>query len=151
MESVLLPDAPQAFYLADGMYHIISRDPNLQMKNDSGAAGFAISSFSCQAFLVRPSWSSELSFNQGDLELVPDMDFCKKNPEPLLATIELTPSLGQIFNQVPNATHKFHTYSIAEARQSALNTVRLELGELPNVKRMSPETLADPTCPIAKY
>ena len=40
MESVLPPDAPQAFYLADGMYHFISRDPNIQMKNDSGAAGF---------------------------------------------------------------------------------------------------------------
>ena len=151
VESVLLPDAPQAFYLADGMYHIISRDPNIQMKNDSGAAGFSISSLSCRACLVRPSCSSKLSFNQGDLELVPDMDFCKNNPEPLLATIELTPSLDQIFKQVPNATHKFHTYSIAEARQSVLSTVRLELAELPNVKRMSPETLADLTRPIAKY
>ena len=27
VESVLLPDAPQAFYLADGLYHIISRNP----------------------------------------------------------------------------------------------------------------------------
>ena len=90
-------------------------------------------------------------FNQGDLELVADMNFCKNNPEPLLATIELTPSLDQIFKQVPNATHNFHTYSIAEARQSVLSTVRLELAELPNVKRMSPETLADLTGPIAKY
>ena len=151
MESVLLHDAPRAFYLADGMYHIISRDPNIQMKNDSGAAGFSISSSSCQACLVRPSCSSKLSFNRGDLELVPDRDFCKNNPEPLLATIELTPSLDQIFKQIPNATHKFHTYSIAEARQSVLSTVCLELAKLPNVKRMSPETLADLTCPIAKY
>ena len=151
VESVLLPDAPQAFYLADGMYHIISRDPNIQMKNDSGAAGFSISSLSWQASLVRPSCSSKLSFNQGDLELVPDMDFCKNNPEPLLATIELTPSLDQIFKQVPNASDKFHTYSIAEARQSVLSTVLLELAEPPNVKRMSPETLADLIRPIAKY
>ena len=149
VETVLLPNAPQAFYLADGMYHIVSRDPNIQMKNNSGAAGFSISSLSCQAGLVCPSCSSKLSFNQG--ELVPDMDFCKNNPEPLLATIELTPSLDQIFKQLPNATHKFHTYSIVEARQSVLSTVRLELVELPNVKRMSPETLADLTRPIAKY
>ena len=151
VESILLPDAPQAFYLADGMYHSISRVPNIQMKKDSGAAGFSISFLSPQTCLVRPSCSSKLSFNQGDLELVPDMDFCKSNPEPLLATIKLTPSLDQIFKQVPNATHKFHTYSIAEARQSVLSTVRLELAELPNVKRMSPETLADLTRPIAHY
>ena len=81
------------------------------------------------------------------------MDFCKSNPEPLLATIELTPSLDQIFKQVPNATHKFHTYSIAEERQSVLSTIRLELAELSNVKRMSPapEILADLIHPLAKY
>ena len=151
VEFVFLPGAPQAFYLDDGMCHILSRDPNIQMKNDSGVAGFSISSLSRQGCLVRPSCSSKLSFNQGDLELVPGMDFCKKNPEPLLATIELTPSLDQNFKQVPNAIHKFHTYSIAEARQSVLSTVRFELAELPNVKRMSPETLANLTCPIAKY
>ena len=83
--------------------------------------------------------------------MVPDMDFCKNNPESLLATIELTPSIDQIFKQVPNATHKFHTYSIAEARQSVLSTVCLELVELLNIKRMSPESLVDLTGPIAKY
>ena len=91
VESVLLPDASQAFYLADGMYNITSRDPNIQMKNDSGAAGFSISTLFCQACLVRPSCKSKLAFNQGDLELIPDIDFGKNNPEPLLATIELTP------------------------------------------------------------
>ena len=140
MESVFLPDAPQASYLADGTYHIISRDPNIQMKNDSGAARFPISTLSCQAFVVRPSCKSKLSFNQGDLKLVPDMDFCKNNPETLLVTIELTPSFDQSFRQVPNATQKPHTYFIAEARQSVPNTVRLEIAELPNVKSKSPET-----------
>ena len=42
VEPVLLPDAPQGVYLADGMYHFISRDPNIQMKNDTDAAGFTI-------------------------------------------------------------------------------------------------------------
>ena len=32
VHSVLLPDAPRASYLADGMCHIISRDPILQVK-----------------------------------------------------------------------------------------------------------------------
>ena len=150
VESVPLSDAPQAFYLADGMYLIISRDPSSQMEND-GAAGFSISTFSCQACLVRPSCKSKLSFNQGDLKLVLDMAFGKNNPEPLLVTIELTPSVDQIFKQVHNAAHKFHTYSIAEARQSVLCTVLLELVEIPNVKCMSPETLAHLTRPIAKY
>ena len=83
--------------------------------------------------------------------MVPDMDFCRIKPEPLLATIELTPSRDQIFDQVPNATHKFHTYSFAEAQQAVLSTVRLEVAELPNLKRMSPETLADLTCRYAGY
>ena len=39
VHSVLLPDAPQAFYLADGIYHIISRDSIRQVKNDSRTHG----------------------------------------------------------------------------------------------------------------
>ena len=148
---VPLPDAPQAYILANGMYHIISRYPNIQTKNDSGAAALYIWTLSCQACLVRPSCTSKLSINQGELELVPDMDFCKNNRERLLATIEITPSLDQIFKQGPNSTHKFHTYSIAEARRSVLSTVRLHLVKLPKVKPMSPDTLADLTRPIAKY
>ena len=132
------------------MYHIISRDPIIPMKDDSVDAGFSIST-SCQACRVRPSCKSKLCFNQGDIELVPDMNFCKNNPEPLLATRELNPYLDQIFKQVLNATHKFQTYSIAEARQSVLSTVRLELAELPNVKRVSPETLSDLPRSFAQY
>ena len=74
VESVLLPDAPQVFNLADGLYHIVSRDPHIQMKNDSGS-DFSISTLSGNACLIRPSCSSTLSFNQGDLELRPDLDF----------------------------------------------------------------------------
>ena len=126
VESVLLPDAPQVFYLPDGTYNIIPRDPNIQMKNDSGAAGFSISKFSCKACRVHPSLKTKLSFKQRVLELVTGMDLCKNSSQPLLATIELTPSIDQFFKQVPNAKHKFHTNSIAEARQSGLRTVRPE-------------------------
>ena len=151
VESILLPDAPQAFYLADGMYHVVSRHPALRMKNDSRSAGFTISTLTCQACIVRPSCSSTLSFNQGDLVLTPDMDFCGTHPLPPIASIQLTPSLDQVFEHVPSFSSQFHVYSVAEARQSVLNSVRMELAELPNVKRMSPEALDQLTKPIADY
>ena len=119
----MLPDAPQAFYLADGMYHLVSRQPGLRMKNDSRSAGFTISTLTCQACIVRPSCSSTLSFNQGDLVLTPDMDFCETHPLPLNASIQLTPSLDQVFKNVPPASSQFHVYSAADARQSIFNSV----------------------------
>ena len=133
------------------MYHVISRHPDIQMKNDSRLAGFSISTLSCQACIVRPSCSSTLSFNQGDLVLAPDMDFCESNPLPLVASIQLTPALEQVFKHVPQTSSQFHAYSIAEARHSVLSSVRLELAELPDVKRMSHETLENLTRPIAQY
>ena len=151
VESILLPDAPQAFYLADSMYHVVSRHPGLRMKNDSRSAGFTISTLTCQACIVRPSCSSTLSFNQGDLVLTPDMDFCETHPLPLIASIQLTPSLDQVFKDVPPESSHFHVYSVAEARQSVLNSVRMELAEIPDVKRMSPEALDQLTKHIADY
>ena len=75
--SVLLPDAPQAFYLADGMYHIILRTATatLQIKNDSQTQSLLISSIQCQAYVLRPSCKSIILFNQGDIVLHLDMDF----------------------------------------------------------------------------
>ena len=147
----MLPDAPQAFCLADGMYHVVSHHPALRMKNDSRSPGFTISTLTCQACIVRPSCSSTLSFNQGDLVLTPDMDFCETHPLPLIASIQLTPSLDQVFKHVPSASSQFHVYSVAEARQSVLNSVRTDLAEIPDVKRMSPEALDQLTKPIADY
>ena len=80
VESILLPDASQAFNLADGMYHVVSRHPALRMENDSRSAGFTISTLICQACIVRPSCSSTLSFNQGDLVLTHNMDFRESHP-----------------------------------------------------------------------
>ena len=152
VKSVLLPDAPQAFYLAEGMYHIISRAPHLQIKNDSRATDLSISTINCQACVMRPSCSSIISFNQGDLVLYPDMDFCETNPEPFLASIELTPSLNKVFSHVPSISNAdFHAYSLGEARQSVLGTLRLELAELPDVDQMTEETLDELTQPIASY
>ena len=141
LESILLPDAPQAFCLADGMYHVVSRQPALRMKNGSRSARFTISTLTCQACFVHPSCSSTLSSIQVDLVLTPDMDFCETHPLPLIASIQLTPSLDQVFRHVPSTSSQFLNYSVAEARQSVLNSVRMELAEIPDVKRMSPEAL----------
>ena len=119
------------------------------MKNDSPPAGFTISTLNCQARIVRPSCSSTLSFNQGDLVLTPDMDFCETHPLPFIASIQLTPSLDQVFEHVPSTSTQFHVYSVAEARQSVLNSVRMQVAEFPDVKRMSPEALDQLAKPIA--
>ena len=151
VESVLLPDAPQAFYLADGMYHVVSRHPALRMKKDSRSAGFTISTLTCQACIVRPNCSSTLSYNQGDLVLTPDMDFCETHPLPFIASIQLTPSLDQFSKHVPPASSQFHVYLVAEAHQSVLKSFRVELAEFTDVKRMSPEALDQLTKPISAY
>ena len=151
VESILLSDAPQAFHLADVMYHKVSRHPALRMKNDSRSAGFTISTLTCQACIVRRSCSKTLSFNQGDLVLTPDMDFCETHPLPLIASVQLTSSLDQVFKHVPPASSQFHVYSVDEACQSVLNSVRIELAEIPDAKRMSLKALDQLTKPIASY
>lgn len=151
VQSVLLPDAPQAFYLAEGMYHVISRESVLQVTNNSRIHGIAISTIKCQACIMRPSCSSTLSINQGELVLTPDMDYCETHPDPFVATIALSPSLEQVFKHVPQANSLFNVYSLGEARQSVLESVRMELAELPDVQRMSATAVDDLTRPIAEY
>ena len=149
--SVLLPDAPQAFYLAEGLYHVISREPLLYMKNASDIHGVRVSMIPCQACILRPSCLSTLTLNQGDLVLEPDMDYCSTSPEPFFATIELTPSLEQVFKHVPQSNEVFHAYSLGEASHSVLSSVRMELAELPDVRRMSIDSILQLAQPIAQY
>ena len=70
---------------------------------------------------------------------------------PLIASIQLTPSLNQVFKHVPPASSQFHVFSVAEVRQSVLKSVRMELAEIPVVKRVSSEALNQLTKPIAAY
>ena len=79
------------------------------------------------------------------------MDLCETPPLPLIASIKLTPPLEQVFEHVPSASSQFHVYSVTEARQSVLNSVRMELAEIPDIKRMSPEALDQLSKPIADY
>ena len=55
VSSVLLPEAPQAIYLANGVYHLISRHPTIDVKNDSRSNGLSLSTIDCQACVLRPS------------------------------------------------------------------------------------------------
>ena len=105
----------------------------------------------CQACLLRPSCTSTLSFNQGDLVLSPDMDFCETNPKPFFATVALTPSLEHVFKHVPQTSNVFNVYSLGEVRQSIIDSVQMELAELPDVHRMSPTAIDELTRPIAEY
>ena len=79
------------------------------------------------------------------------MDFFETNPLPLIASIHLTQSLDQVFRHVPPASSQFHVYSVGKIRQSVFNSVCMQLAEIPDVKRMSPEALDQLTKPIAAY
>ena len=145
--SVFLPKAPQAIYLANGVYHLISRHPTIDIKNESRSNGLSLSKIDCQACVLRPSCESTLYIKQGDLVLSPDMDACKTTPEHI-ATIKLAPPLNQVFQNVPFDRLNFPSYSIGAARKSILESVQLELTEIPDVRRMDPETLQKLTEPI---
>ena len=47
LDSVLLPEAPQVSYLADGLYHVISRTARLPVKNDTDGLPVSISTLQC--------------------------------------------------------------------------------------------------------
>ena len=151
VSSVLHPEAPQAIYLANGVYHLISRYPTIDIKNDSRSNGLSFSTIDCQACVLRPSCESTLYINQGDLVLSPDMDACKTTPEPYIATTKLAAPLNQVFQNVPFGRLNFPSYSIGAARKSTLESVQLEPTEIPDVRRMGPETLQKLTEPIVAH
>ena len=107
------------------------------MKNDSRSAGLTIRPLAYQACKC----SNTLYYSQGDFVRTPYMNVCETQPLPLIASFQLTPSLDQVLKLVPPASNLFHVYSVAKARQSVLNSVRMELAEIPDVKRMSQEPL----------
>ena len=151
ISSVLLPEAPQAIYLANGVYHLNSRNPTMDIKDDSRSNGLSLSTIDCQARVLRPSCESTIYINQGDLVLSPVMHACETTPEPYLATIKLAPSLNQVFQNVPFDKLNFPSYSIGAARKSILESVQLELIEIPDVRRMDPATLQKLTEPIVAH
>ena len=79
------------------------------------------------------------------------MDACKTTPEPYIATIKLASPLNQVFQNVPFDKLNFPSYSIGAARKSILESVQLELTEIPDNRRMDPEILQKMTEPIVAY
>ena len=118
-ESVLLPDAPQIFYLADGLYHVTSGKSYLPVTNDTDSDGTRISTIDCQPCVIRPGCSSKLTLNHGDLVLNPDMDYCETHPEPFVARVQLSPSLQKFSGSLPPPNAEFHLYSHSEVRKPA--------------------------------
>ena len=110
------------------MFHVVShQQPALRMKNDSSLNGLTISPYNCQRCNIRPSCSSICSVNQGDLVLIPDMDFSDDPLTPFMASLQLNSSLYQIFNDVLNASAKFPVYFPAMARRFVLQNFGNEL------------------------
>ena len=79
------------------------------------------------------------------------MDAYKTTPEPCNATIKLAQPLNQVFQNVPFNRLSFPSYSIGAARKSILESVQLELTEIPDVRRMDPEFLQKLTEPIVAH
>ena len=63
----------------------------------------------------------------------------------------MAPTLNQVFQKVPFDRLNFPSYSIGAARKSTLESVQLELTEIPDVRRMDPETLQKLTEPIVAH
>ena len=135
VSSVLLPEAPQAIYLANGVYHFFSRNPTMDIKNDSRTNGLSLSTIDCQACVLRPTCEITIYIKQGGLVLSPDMCTCKTTPEPYMATIKLATPLNQVFQNVPFDKLNFPSYSIGAAWKSIFESVLLELTEIPDVRR----------------
>ena len=151
VESVLLPEAPQAAYLADGLNHVVLRIPAIQLKNDTTGLPVVITTLRYQACVIRPSCASTLTFNHGDIVFTTDMGFCQNRPEPYVASVQLTPSLEAVFSTLPSATADINFSSIGTARKEILSSVQLELAALLHVKSMTSQDLHDVTKPISQY
>ena len=123
----------------------------MDTKNDGRTNRLSLSTINCQAFVIRPSCESTTYINQRDLVLSTDMDACKTTREPYIATIKLAPPLNQVFQNVPFDRLNFPSYSIGAARKSILESVQLELTEMPDVRRMDPETLQKLTVPLIAH
>ena len=79
------------------------------------------------------------------------MDAGKTTPEPYMETIKLAPPLNQVFQNVSFDRLNFSSYSIDAAGKSILESVQLELTEIPDVRRMDPETLQKLIEPIVAH
>ena len=78
----------------------------------------------------------------------PDTAACKSTPEPYIATMKLALPLNQVFQNVLFDRLNLPSESIGAARKSILESVRLEITEIPDIRRLDPETWQKMTEPI---
>ena len=128
-ESVVLPDDPQAFRLADDLYHVLSR--KCQMINDNDSHGTRMSIMDCRACVVRPGCSTKQTLNNGDLLLNWATDYCETRQEPFVAGLQLTLSLQKVLESLPPPTAEFNMCSHSEVPKSFLTSVGTERAVLP--------------------
>ena len=121
VELVLLPDAPQGSYLADSLHHVFSRKRIFPMMNDTDSHAFRMSMINCQACVSCPCFLSKLTIKHGDLILNQDMDGSEIYPEPFVAWVQITPSLGKIFESLAPPSAEINMYSHSEIHKSVLD------------------------------
>ena len=83
VDSVLLPEAPEASYLADGLYHLTSRTARLQVKNDND--GLPVYLYPYPPYSVKPVFFDPVvrppsPSIKGILFLPPTWTFVKPDP-----------------------------------------------------------------------
>ena len=122
VDYVLSPDAPQALCLADGFYHVISREGNLPLMKHTASHGTRNSAVDFQACVNQPACSSKLTLNHGDLVSKPDMNFCETRPEPFAAKLQLAPSLQKVFEALPLPVAELNMYSHSAVCKSVVTT-----------------------------
>ena len=93
-----LTRCPTSIFLAERLFHVISREPVLHLKNASDLHSVSVSTIPCQACILRPSCHSTLILNKGDLVFEPDMDYFSNSSQHFFATVLLVPSLAEVFS-----------------------------------------------------
>ena len=115
VSSYFPPKAAPAIYLTNNIYHLISCNPTLELRNDSRTQGLSLSTIDIQACVLRPCCDTTTYINQRDPVLSTDMDACKTTTELYITTTKLAPPLNRVFQKIPFEHLNFPSYSIGAA------------------------------------
>ena len=133
-ESVISTDAPSAFYLADGLYHVDLRKRHQPMMNNTDFHITRMTKIECHACVFRSGCSSKLTLSHRDLVLNTDMDYYETCQDPFVVRVQLNPLLQKVCHTLPPPEAELNMYSNNE---SLLTGVCMELAELPEVHTMN--------------
>ena len=150
VDYVLLSEAPQASYLADCLYNVLSRTAYLQVKNDTGGLPYACPASSVKPVVFDLAVCQQSPSTKAILFLPPTWTFVKPNPS-LSLHLSNSTFFAAIFNTVPSASADLNVYSFGEARREIASSVHFELAALPHVKTMTRGDLRTVAQPISHY